>query len=138
MLGCEFCTKRKGENRINRTPMKIVQTSYPMERIAADIFGELPTTDKCNKNILVVPDYFTKWTESFVMPNMKAQIVARIIVEELVTRFGVPAAIHSDQGSQFESILFREMCQLLGIFTKHTPHHTILNQLVWLGGLTAL
>ena len=124
VLGCEFCTKRKGENRINRAPMKLVHASYPMERIAVDILGELPTTDKGNKYILVVADYFTKWTESFAMPNMEAQTVARIIVEELVTRFGVPAAIHSDQGPQFESVLFKEMCQLLGIHKTHTtPYH---------------
>ena len=49
------------------------------------------------------------------MPNMEAQTVAKIIVEEVVARFGVPAVIHSDQGSQYESRLFQGMCQLLGI-----------------------
>ena len=111
--------------------MKLVQASYPMERIAVDILGELPTTDKGNKYILVVADYFTKWTESFAMPNMEAQTVARIIVEELVTRFGVPAAIHSDQGPQFESVLFKEMCQLLGILQN--AHHPIPPSIRWYG-----
>ena len=104
--------------------MKVVETGYPMERIATDILGELPKTDRGNKYILVVSDYYTKWTESFPMPNMEAQTVAKIIVEEVVARFGVPAVIHSDQGSQYESRLFQGMCQLLGIQKTHTtPYH---------------
>ena len=58
------------------------------------------------------------------MPNMEAQTVTKIIVEEVIARFGVPAVIHSDQGSQYESRLFQGMCQLLGIQKTHTsPYH---------------
>ena len=124
IAGCDFCTKRKGENKTKRAPMQMVETGYPMERIATDILGELPTTKNGNEYILVVSDYYTKWTESFPMANMEAQTVARIIVDEVVSRFGVPNAIHSDQGSQFESNLFQEMCTLLGVKKTHTtPYH---------------
>ena len=104
--------------------MEIVPTGYPMERIAIDILGELPLTENGNKYILVVADYFTKWTESFAMPNMESRTVATILVEEVISRFGVPAVLHSDQGRQFESKLFMEMCSLLGITKTHTtPYH---------------
>ena len=36
--------------------MQIVHTVIPMERIAADIMGELPKTENGNKYILVVSD----------------------------------------------------------------------------------
>ncbi|VDI21683.1 Hypothetical predicted protein [Mytilus galloprovincialis] len=95
-----------------------------MERIATDILGELPETESGNKYILVVSDYYTKWTESFAMPNMEAKTVAKIIVEEVIVRFGVPHWIHSDQGRQFESLLFQEMCCILNIKkTRTTPYH---------------
>ena len=55
-----------------------------MERIALDILGELPVTENGNKYILVISDYFTKWTESFPMPNMEARTCAKILVEEVV------------------------------------------------------
>jgi transposase InsO family protein len=101
----------------------MVKSGVPMQRIATDILGELPETENGNKYILVVSDYFTKWTEAFAMANMEAGTVARIMVEEVVTRFGVPHVIHSDQGRQYESRLFQEMCQMLGTTkTRTTPY----------------
>ena len=101
-------------------PMQIVRSGYPMERIAIDILGELPRTGNGNKNILVVGDYFTKWTESFPMPNMEFVTVAKLLLEEVISRFGILGKIHSDQGRQFESKLFQEMCKLLQIETTRT------------------
>ena len=57
------------------------------------------------------------------MPNMEACTVAKILVEEVLCRFGIPQKIHSDQGRQFESNFFREMCNLLGIEKRTTPYH---------------
>jgi hypothetical protein len=122
--GCEKCQKRKDPNRIKRAPMHIVRSSYPMERIAIDILGELPISDRGNKYILVIGDYFTKWTECHAMPNMEAKTIAKILIEEVISRFGIPNYIHSDQGRQFESQLFAEMCELLQIKkTRTTPYH---------------
>ena len=88
--GCEICSKRKGPKQKIKAPMQITRSGFPMERIAVDILGELPTTEKGNKYILVISDYFTKWTESFPMPNMEAATVAEIMVQHVISRFGVP------------------------------------------------
>ncbi|MCG8033694.1 MAG: DDE-type integrase/transposase/recombinase, partial [Candidatus Thiodiazotropha taylori] len=124
IAGCEACVKRKEPIPTKRAPMQIVRSGYPMERIALDILGELPLTSNGNKYIVVVADYFTKWTEALPMPNMEACTVAKLLVEEILCRFGLPQTIHSDQGRQFESHLFQEMCKLLGIEkTRTTPYH---------------
>ena len=111
--------------------MQIVGASRHMERIATDILGKLSLTDKGNRYILVVSDYFMKWTEAFPMPNMEARIVADIIVREVVSRFGVPSSIHSDQGGQYESRLFSEKCKVLHILRKGEQHHIIQSQMEW-------
>ena len=95
-----------------------------MERIAIDVLGPLPITETGNKYILIVADYFTKWVEAYPMPNQEATTVAELLVKQFICRFGVPPLIHSDQGRNFESELFAEMCQLLGIKkTRTTPYH---------------
>jgi transposase InsO family protein len=124
IAGCEICMKSKSPNHTLRAPMQLVGAGVPMERIAMDIVGELPRTDKNNRYILVVSDYFTKWVEAFAMPNMEAATVADIVAKEVIARFGVPSAIHSDQGKQFEGKVFTEMCKVLNIKkTRTTPYH---------------
>ncbi|MCG8045580.1 MAG: RNase H-like domain-containing protein, partial [Candidatus Thiodiazotropha endolucinida] len=120
VAGCETCMKRKEPNPTKRAPMQIVRSGFPMERLAIDILGELPLTNKGNKYILVISDYFTKWTEALPMANMEAVTVAKLLVEEIICRFGIPRTIHSDQGRQFESKLFQEMCKLLDIEKTRT------------------
>lgn len=93
-----------------RTPTKLVKSGITMDRIATGILCALPLTEKGNyRYIQVISTYFTKWTESFAMPNMEAATVARIIVEEVVVRYGTPSIIHSDHGRQYESKLLRDV-----------------------------
>ena len=95
-----------------------------MERLAMDILGPLALTPRGNKFVLVVTDYFTKWTESYAIPNQEATTVAEKLVSEFVCRLGVPREIHSDQGSNFESKVMAEVCKLLDIEkTRTTPLH---------------
>ena len=57
-----------------------------MERVAMDILGPLPKTDRGNVYVLVVRDYYTKWIEAYPLPNQEAETVARVFVEEFVCR----------------------------------------------------
>ena len=43
-----------------------------------------------------------------------------MVVGEFIARFGCPVEIHTDQGRNFEGILFNEMCNLLGINKTRT------------------
>ena len=74
-----------------------------------DILGPLPVTERGNRYILVVGDYFTRWKEAFLMKDMEAQTVACILVNEFICRMGVPDTIHTDQGRNFESNLIKEL-----------------------------
>ena len=61
-----------------------VATGLPMQRVAMDIMGPLPLSESGNRHILVVADYFTKWTEAYPLPDQLASMVARVFVEEFV------------------------------------------------------
>ena len=43
-----------------------------------------------------------------------------VFVREFVSRFGVPLQLHSDQGRNFESVLFNDVCNLLGVDKTRT------------------
>ena len=99
---CSLCTRRKSlKNR--RSPLQQYMVGAPLERIAMDILGPLPITERGNKYILVIGDYFTKWVEAYPIPDQTAETVAKKVVEEFICRFGVPRELHSDQGRNFES-----------------------------------
>ena len=121
---CNLCARRKTPGRKRRAPLQQSRVGAPMERIALDLMGPLPKTDAGNQWILVVGDYHTKWVEAYALPDARAETVAKKLVEEFVCRFGIPLEIHSDQGSNFESHLFAEMCTLLGVRkTRTTPYN---------------
>ena len=80
-----------------------VPTSRPMERIALDIMGALPTTLAGNKYVLVVGDYHTKWMEAYALKDQQAETVATYLVCEFLTRFGLPQQLHTDQAPDFQS-----------------------------------
>jgi transposase InsO family protein len=117
---CDECTARKPQVQKHKAPMKSYVIGVPMERVCIDIKGPMERTQRGNKYILVLSDSFTKWTEAYAMSNIEAKTVARKVVEEWVCRYGSPRIIHSDQGRQFESQLFKEMCVLLGIKKTRT------------------
>ena len=117
---CLACNRRKSHGRKQKAPLQQRRSGSPMERIALDILGPLPTTEDGNKYILVIADYYTKFVEAYAIRDEKAHTVARKLVEEFVCRYGVPKEIHSDQGRNFESNLFKEVCKILGVKKTRT------------------
>ena len=114
----------KGPNRKSRGPMKQYGAGSPFERIAMDICGPFPLSKCVNKYVLVDMGYFSKWPEVYPIPNQEATTIADVFVKSWVSRFGTPVELHSDQGRNFESAVFQEMCKLLGIHkTRTTPLH---------------
>ena len=118
---CNVCQAK--QNSLGREPRAFLQKQQvgaPLERIALNITGPLPRTQKKNKYILFVFDYFTKWTEAYALPNIEAETVATVLVEQWISRYGTCGEIRSN----FESKLFKEMCSLLGMEkTRTTPFH---------------
>jgi len=128
---CAVCASRKPTLRKRRGPMQDYRVGEPLERIALDISGPWPISHNGNRYILVVSDYLTRWSEAYPIPDQEARTIAETLVSEFVARYGVPRIIHSDQGRNFESRLFKEMCGLLGVKkTRTTTFHPQSNGLV--------
>lgn len=62
-------------------------TGYPLQMVAMDIVGPFPESQAGNTYILVVADYFTRWTEAYPLPNQEATTVAKKLVDEFFLHF---------------------------------------------------
>ena len=97
-----MCGAHKEAGQTPRAPLVPSVTSRPYERLAVDILGPLPETKRDNKYIMVVGDYFSKWTEAYAIPNQEADTLAKVLVDQWVCRYGTPRSLLSDQGRSFE------------------------------------
>ena len=68
-----------------------------------DILDVCDPTPDGYRYILVIADYFSKWTEAFPIKDKCADTVADVLVDKIILRFGIPLVIHSDQGREFEN-----------------------------------
>ena len=70
--------------------------------------------------MLVGTDYFTKWVEAEPLANIRNTNAKKFIWRNIVTRFGVPRTLISDNGLQFDSKSFRRYCCELGITNRYS------------------
>ena len=92
-----------------------------MEHVAINIPGAPPRSDAKNKYLLIAMDYYLKWLEGYPLPNKEARTLADALLNGLLSCFGMPLKLHSDQGRNFGSTLFH-VCEISGIrITRTTP-----------------
>ena len=70
--------------------------------------------------MLVGTDYFTKWVKAKPLANIKDVDATKFVCKNIITRFGVPHSLISDNGLQFNSKSFRRYCCELGITSRYS------------------
>ena len=100
--------------------MKITTTaSEPFEKVYIDIVV-LPESDCGNKYALVMQDDLTRYLIVAPMDNQEAETVAKTVVANYICKFGTPLELESDQGSNFMSAVFKNICKILKIKKLNT------------------
>ena len=98
----------------------------PLSFWSVDLQGPYHTTRRGNRYLIVAVDYITKMVEIGCLKDATAISTGRFLVNNIILRYGVPTGmkILSDQGSNFESLLIKELCDLYGISKfKSSPYH---------------
>ena len=97
-----------------------VFSPWPFAQWGLDILRPFPKVVGNKRFLLVGTDYFTKWVEAEPLANIRDVDAKKFIWKNIVTRFGVPHALISDNGLQFDSKAFRRYCSKLGIANRYS------------------
>uniref|UniRef100_A0A2N9ENC7 Uncharacterized protein n=1 Tax=Fagus sylvatica TaxID=28930 RepID=A0A2N9ENC7_FAGSY len=92
-----------------------LSSPWPFTQWGLDIVGPFPQAPGNKKFLITATDYFTKWIEAEPLSNIRDVDTKRFFWKNVITRFGIPWAAISDNGTQFESRLFKGFCLDLGI-----------------------
>jgi len=101
------------------------------ERISIDITGPHPRSRNGNVFLLTIMDHYSKWADAIPIPNHTAATVARVLFNRVLVYMGNPIFLLSDQGPEFESALFQQLCKRMGIEKmRTTPYQARTNGMV--------
>jgi len=125
---CGVCNTNKRPNVKPRSSLQSFHAGHPMERVHLDILGPFNTSALGNNYVLVMVDQFSKWVELAALPDQSAMKVAWQFVLHFIVTFGCPLEIFTDQGKNFDSNLFKALCDVLQIAKRRTtPYHPSSN-----------
>ena len=106
---CTPCAKNRLRRLRKASEMKLFPATAPLDLVAIDFLGPIPKSSRGFIFMLVISDRFTKLTQVVPLKLISAYDVAVTFVENWVSKYGAPATLLSDNGSQFVAHFFRRV-----------------------------
>ena len=121
---CRICQEHAKISCLPSEPLTSITSPRPFQQWGLDILGPLPIGKGQCKFIIVAVDYFTKCAEGEPLATITEQKIRNFVWRAIICRFGIPRALVSDNGKQFDNAKFREFCAELGIKNHYSsPAH---------------
>ena len=125
---CDECQRFKHPLKADFNTLNPVESWQPFEKWGIDFIGPISPTSNLNRYIISATDYAAKWGEAKAFVYTDALSTVKFLYENVITRFGCPLQIISDQGSHF---LNEVIAHLLGEFMvthrKSSPYYPRCN-----------
>nr|KAJ0211608.1 hypothetical protein LSAT_V11C400219340 [Lactuca sativa] len=103
--------------------LRNISSPWPFYQWGIDIVGSFPEAPGRLKYMVVAVDYFTKWIEAEPLACISERHMIKFVWKNIMTRFGTPKVLISDNGLQFAENPFREWCtsKAKGNWEKEIP-----------------
>jgi hypothetical protein len=102
--GCEECQKFGNIQMVFAATLHPIIKPWPFRGWGLDFIGQIHhSSSKGHRFVLVVTDYFTKWTKAVPLKSMAHKEVIKFVTEHIIHRFGMPQTLTMDQGTSFTS-----------------------------------
>jgi hypothetical protein len=93
----------------------------PFQQWGLDFVGEFKdNSSNSYRWILTTTDYFTWWVESIPTNKTTEEVVMNFLEERIITIFGVPSKITTDNSKAFSNLALAEFCFKYGIVLSHS------------------
>ncbi|XP_046570925.1 uncharacterized protein LOC124279168 [Haliotis rubra] len=97
----------------------------------ADGLSILPGIEAESQQITSESIHFTRDMHKLSQLESDCKTTAEALFKNFIMHYGIPKRIHSDQGTNFESQLMKELCNLLGMEkSRTTSYHPMGNGMV--------
>nr|GEW42531.1 reverse transcriptase domain-containing protein [Tanacetum cinerariifolium] len=93
--------------RSPQQPLTPITAPWPFYKWGIDIAGPFLEGPGKVKILIVAMDYFTKWIEAKAVATITGGQVKKFVWDNIVSRFGIPGEIVSDNGKQFSDNPFK-------------------------------
>ncbi|KAK8669497.1 hypothetical protein V6N13_106925 [Hibiscus sabdariffa] len=111
---CDRCQRTGNISRRNEMPLPNILEVELFDVWGIDFMGPFPSSHG-DLYILLAVDYVSKWVEAIATPKNDAKTVMKFLHKNIFTRFGVPRALISDEGSHFDNKLIAKALQRYGV-----------------------
>ena len=111
----------KGRQQL--APLQPYHADAPMELVHMDYLTiEHGKTGK-DVNILIITDPYSRFAQAIKTPNQRAFTTAQAAYDHFFSKYGFPEKIVTDQGTNFESHLFQDLCKIADITKLRTTSY---------------
>ena len=101
-------------DNVNASPMPLnmLAASRPISRWGIDVIRAIePKALNGHRFILVAIDYNTKWIEAASYASVTRSMVVRFIKKKIIFRYGLPRKIITNNATNLNSKMMKEMCE---------------------------
>ena len=112
---CEVCQQTKCNSSPPKAPLQpMVSPDAPMRFISIDI-AFMPKDNHGFQYFLLIGDIFSKYIQAVPLKDQTAPVIADALLSHWIYHHGTPYFLLSDQGSNVDGDVIRDICNLLGI-----------------------